>query len=174
MEMRRSVVLALAVFALAMCVAECSRLSRWKELDREKQIRMYHRLEKGTNDQSVPPEEPSERISTAWAYVRNDVCLAASSTFLANIHNKGGCNNLKGKLTAARRGCKAAGIVPGDILLPNCTAAFAKACERFFSVPGQATGPLCDAVGMTQFIVRTPPPGKHTQVKRDETLTEEL
>lgn len=135
-----------------------NRLGKWNQLDSTLQTRMFHRLSEAfaaasSPDSSQAPDE-DKMISVAWAYVRNEVCLKGVPTFLANIKRREGCSDEELRVKSARRACKSASLTPGNLLLGNCTAAFARVCENFFRHGGLPTPDLCDAVGMDVFELK--------------------
>jgi hypothetical protein len=146
-----------AVIASSTSVGHDNRLGKWVQLDNTLQARMFKRMEaehvkaRADADPSSLGSYVDPNISVAWAYVQKEVCLKGGATFLANVKASARCSEPDVVRKSGRRACKAAGIIPGDVLLSNCTQGFINSCSKFFSVPGQSFTTLCDEAGMGRY-----------------------
>ncbi|CUF05659.1 Hypothetical protein, putative [Bodo saltans] len=168
--MRCGVVALVAALLLSVTAVDASsaasghdnRLGKWVQLDKTLQARMFTRMEaehikaRADADPVTLRNYIDPSISVAWAYVQKEVCLKGGATFLANVKASARCSEPDVVRKSGRRACKAAGIIPGDVLLANCTQGFVNSCPRFFSVPGQSFATLCDEAGMGRYR----PPGR--------------
>lgn len=124
-----------------------NRLGKWIQLDTVLQARMYKKLEA-----EYDVDAPRPAISVAWAYIQREVCVKGATTYLMHVKSKDRCDDAEHVRRSARRGCKVAGLAPGNLLLSNCTAALSGLCNAFFVAPGLPTAELCDVVGLTRFL----------------------